>query len=182
MNILYNRKLAALILAVVVLGMILVGGGRSLAQERAKEAQIFWDGDTGDGHSIANDLHARCEAAANLITVAKRYMEANAPEITALRDAAAALESAVTPSEAFEANYDLTLAADHLYSVLNNLELSDADKKHVSGQFTELTSRNQTISHDAYNVKAVYFNAMLERFPTSIIAAVNGIAPLEAFR
>ncbi len=182
MKILYNKKLAAVILVIVILGMILLGGGRSLARERAREAQLFWNGTSGDGNSIANDLHVRCEAAANLVTVAKRYMDANADEIKAINEARDALEAALTPTEAFEANYALTLAADHLYSVLNNKELSDADKKHVSGQFTELTSRNQTISHDGYNAKAAAFNELLGRFPTSIIAAVSGVAPLELFR
>ncbi|MCR5552464.1 MAG: LemA family protein [Oscillospiraceae bacterium] len=182
MNILYNKKLAAAILVIVILGTILLCGGRSLANARARQAQLFYTGTSDDGNSIANDLHVRCESGHNLMTVARRYMEANAPELKALETAVAALEGAAGPSEAFEANYAVTLAADHLYSVLNNMQLTDADKKLVSGQFTEMTSRNQTISHDGYNVKAAEFNELLKRFPTNIIAAAGGVAPLELFR
>ena len=182
MNILYNRKLAAIVLVIVILGTILLGGSHSLARARARQAQLFYTGTADDGNSIANDLHKRCEAGHNLITVARRYMEANAAEIASLESAVTALEGAVTPSEAFEANYAVTLAADHLYSVLNNKQLTDTDKKLVSGQFTEMTSRNQTISHDGYNAKAAEFNELLKRFPTNLIAAAGGVAPLELFR
>ncbi|MEA4824972.1 MAG: hypothetical protein VB111_12810 [Clostridiaceae bacterium] len=182
MKFLYNRKLAVIILVICIVGTILVGGGRSLERYRDTQGQLFYNGTTGDGNSIASDLRARCEAGHNLITVAKRYMDANAAEIKALSDSITTLENAATVREAFDANYDLTLSADHLYSVLNNTALSDADKKLVSGQFTELTSRNQTISHDGYNTVAVEFNDLLGRFPTSVIAMANGIVPLELFR
>lgn len=182
MKFMYNRRFAAVILLVCIIGTILIGGGHSLERYRDAQSRLFAEGTTGDGNSIQNDLRARCEAGHNLITVAKRYMAANAAEIESLSGAITALENAATVKEAFDANYDLTVAADHMYSVLNNTELSDADKKLVSGQFTELTSRNRTISHDGYNTAAMEFNELLGRFPTSVIAAANGITPLELFR
>ena len=182
MSMMYNRKLAAGILVLCVIGTILLGGGHSLKAARERQAQLFRDGTGGDGNSIANDLHMRCEAGHNLITVARRYMDANAEEISELSEALSTLEGALTVREAYEANYAVTLAADHLYGALSSRELSESDRKLASGQFTEMTSRNQTISHDGYNEEARAFNDQLGRFPTSVIAAANGIQPLELFR
>jgi hypothetical protein len=178
----YNTRLALIALAICFVGSILIGGGASLERYRDTQAALFEIGTTGDGNSIRNDLDVRCTAAYNLITLGKRYMPANAGELTALADAITKLETAATVTECFDANYELTLAADHLYGTLLSYELSDTDRRLLSGQFTEMASRNQTIGHDGYNEAAMQFNALLSRFPTNLIVALNGVSPLELFR
>lgn len=176
----YNRKLAALILVLCIVGTVLISGGRSLRQYRETQSELFYMGPKG--FSIYNDLMARCEAGYNIITVARRYMDANSVDLASLADAITAVENAQGPSESYEANYRLTVAADQVYALLSQQNLSDADKKLLSGQFTEMTSRNQTIANDSYNTTAGKFNDLLKGFPTGLIAGINGIRPLELFR
>jgi hypothetical protein len=78
--------------------------------------------------------------------------------------------------------YDLTISSTALYNALSALELSEKDERLLNEQFTEMSSRNTTISHDGYNAIAAEFNAMLTEFPTSLIAAVNGVKKLDEFR
>jgi len=182
MNILYNRKLAAGIAAVVVLGSILLGGSTSLSRERVRVETMFTAGTEGDGLSIYNDVEARCSSAANLITVGSRYLPANDPDQQALQDAVSAVGAAQSISERSTANDTLTTAADAYYTKLISCALSDSDAKWVSAQYTEIRSRNQTISHDGFNTQAAAFNQMRSRFPTSLIALVGSVDPIELFR
>jgi len=178
-----NHKLARAVLCLCIAGTILLGGGRDLRQYRETQAKTYYQGtDDSNGKSIYQDLQARCEAGYNLITVAKRYLPADSDEIAALADAVSEVEAADDPKDACAANYRLTIAADRLYAVLTAEKLTDADDKLAAGQFTEMTSRNQTIAHDGYNDTADEFNRLLKKFPTGLIAAVNGIRELELYQ
>lgn len=180
MKFVYNRKTAVLILVLCIVGTVLISGGRSLNRYRESQAELFYDGPKG--FSIYNDLMARCEAGYNIMTVARRYMDADSADLAALADAISGVETAESASEYYEANYRLTVAVDQVYALLSQERLNDTDKKLLSGQFTEMTSRNQTIANDSYNTHAGQFNDMLKGFPTALIAGVNGIRPLELFR
>ncbi len=181
MKILYNRTIAVIVLVLCILGTILLGGGRSLRAARGECAGYFYEGTDDDG-SIADDLHARTEAGYNLVTVALRYMDEDAEAIREMRRTLEALESADSAEEAGKANAALTFAADELFAAMKEEELSEHDRGLAESQLAEMTSRSLTISHNGYNDRAEEFNTLLDTFPTSVIAGLGGIRPLELFR
>jgi len=182
MNYKTGRRIALIVLVVCVLVSILFGGGRKLEQYRERQLQCFYDGVDGDGLCIYNDLMVRVTSAHNLLSLSERYLKPTDEAVTDLQDAITAMDAAVGVGEYFEANYDLTLASTELYNTMAAQELSEKDERLLSEQFTEMSSRNMTISHDGYNAVAVEFNSLLSAFPTSLIAAVNGVDRLEEFR
>ena len=177
-----GRRIALIVLCFCVLISILFGGGSKLEKHRQRQLQCFYDGVDGDGMSIYNDLWARQTAAHNLLTIAGRYLKPTDALWTSIEKSLSALNSAVSVEEFFQANYDLTISSTALYNALSALELSEKDERLLNEQFTEMSSRNMTISHDGYNAIAAEFNSMLTEFPTSLIAAVNGVKKLDEFR
>ena len=143
---------------------------------------MFYSGVEKDSLSIYNDLAARAESSQNLVTIAAKYLDANAKEITSVQTACKSLLELELPSEMYNANHDLTVAVDALYSKIADMKLSEEDSRLASKQFTELSSRNQTISHDGFNGEASRFNTVMKSFPASLITAVNGIERVDLFR
>ncbi len=181
MQIFENRRLAIFGMAALILISLFVGAARALSPLRSTAEQAFYNGVEGDGYGIENDLSRRAELAYNLTTVAKRYMDADAAEITALLDARDALNSAAAVSEKYDANDALTAAADNLYTALGAFELSDADVRYRESIRTDLRSRNETIRGDGYNGLARKYNERLSSFPVSLFGRLLGFRTLELF-
>lgn len=177
-----GKRIAIIVLIFCVVISILFGGGRKLEKYRERQLQCFYDGVDGDGLCIYNDLMIRQTAAHNLLTIAGRYLKPTDEVWTPVEKAVKAMNAAVSVQEYFEANYDLTISSTALYNTLSAMELSEKDERLLNEQFTEMSSRNMTISHDGYNAVAAEFNSMLADFPTSLIAAVNGVDRLDEFR
>ena len=176
-----KRALAAVIFAAAALLSTLASGSVALNRERGKAERIFTDGVESDGMSISHDLDQRAEAAYNLAGVAKRYLGEDAPEIAELLSARSGLVGAVEISEKYDANLELSVAADALYSRLKEEELSEKDSTLAAGQYQDMLSHNDVISRDGYNSAALSFNRRLEGFPAAQIAAIAGIEPLDTF-
>jgi len=177
-----NKKIALIVAAVMILFSVLVLGGTKLRADRDEVQELFYEGVNRDSLGIYNDLQARLESAYNLITIANKYLPANSEEASNLLGARQSLIDAKTPSEMYNANHTLTVAVDTLYSELNNYEMDEEDKRLAAKQFAELSSRNQTISHDLFNAEASHFNSTMGTFPAWLVAAVNGIEPVDLYR
>lgn len=177
-----NKKIAVIVAILMILFAVLVLGGTKLRADRDDVQELFYEGVNRDSLSIYNDLQARLESSYNLVTIANKYMPANSEEISNLLNARESLISAKSPSDMYNANHALTVAVDTLYSELGNWEMDEEDSRLAAKQFTELSSRNQTISHDWFNTEASNFNSTMGTFPGWLIAAVNGIKPVDLYR
>ena len=176
-----RRAPAIAILAAVILLSTLASGAVSLNRERAGTERIFTAGEKSDGMSISYDLVRRAEAAYNLAGIAKRCIGEDATEAEELLAARGALISAVSVSEKYEANLELSVAADALYSRLKREKLSEKDAALAAGQYQDMLSHNDMILRDGYNSAVRQFNRKLEGFPASCVAAIAGIEPLDTF-
>ena len=181
----YNYKLAALILALAVLGSVFIGGGHSLSKKYTKVRETFFSGAEGDGLSIYSDIKERRDSGYNLLTISKRYLSQTSEEVKALSATIQSLEQAISGSsisDMYRANEELTGTAEALYRKLSEQALSESDKKLLEAQYANITGNALTISRDGFNAKAQEMNDTLSRFPTNVIAAVNGIHKLDLFR
>lgn len=176
-----NPKVAAAILSVVILISIGIGSSRSLGAIADKATDVFNNGVSGDGFSIANDLNSRIYASVNLVTVAQKYLGETDPAIQKLLSAKTDLADAKTPSEKFDANLRLTEAAANLNEQLLSAPLSDKDISYRKGLMAELESYNIRMTRNEYNRLAEEYNALLGHFPANVLSMVLGIRPLEVF-
>ena len=182
MKLLKNRKIAALLMVLMILGGSLYGGHRSLMKLRDEAEAVFYNGVEGDGLGIQNDLNERIDLAYNLVTVAKRYLSPDDEAVQKLLTARDALSSAQDPKEKNAANRQLTEASIELYEAFGGRSLTEKDEKYRQQIYQDLSSRNDTISHDGYNQEAEDFNKTLRSFPAGILASLTGVEKLELFR
>ncbi len=189
----YNKKLAIAVMVLMIVISIPFGGYRSLNKLYKEVNRTFYQGVDGDGLGIENDLNNRIDNSFNLVTIAKKAYYETEDEVIknalddAIKNTLSARESLVnsdTISEKYRANLKLTEAVEELYTALGNetLELTEQDEKYRRSLYSNLTSRNDTISHDGYNDKAAEFNNTLGEFPASLISRVVGINKAELFR
>ena len=180
----YNKKIAIAAMILMIAFSIPLGGYRSLNKLYKEVNRTFYQGVDGDGLGIENDLNNRIDNSFNLVTIAKKYIDAEAEVIKNTLAAREALVNSKSISEKYKANLRLTEAVEELYTALGDesLNLSEQDKTYRRSLYSNLTSRNDTISHDGYNDKAASFNNTLEEFPASTIARFLGINKAELFR
>lgn len=177
-----NCKIAAAVLAAAIILSVPLGFKRTMSGFYNDLQNEYQNGEYNDGLSIQNDLDYRVELAYNLVTVAKRYLDADDPAVAALLDARQALDDANDPAEQYDANMKLTTASTDLYEALGKLELSEKDEKYRRSIYSDMTSRNDTIGNDPYNQLATEYNQKLERFPANLLAPLTGVEKAELFR
>lgn len=177
----YEKKkaLAILVMALLMLLAPFVSARVHLAGQRAKALQMFEQGEYGDGVSIANDLAARAAQAANLLVIARRYVDESA--LRKVEQAREALLAADNPAQLYKANQALGEACDALDQALLAKELSAADERYRAGIRAELLSRANTIQNDGYNAAAAAYNKKVSGLPASLFCGVQGLGRLTLF-
>lgn len=181
MNFFKSYTGAMTVMVVVIVLSILGGSHRSLTAERNKVEALFYSGTDGSGYSIQTDLDERCAIAANLLTVAGRYLgKDDTADVSAfIRQ----LERADSPPEKYEWNQALGEAAETLLTKLEGCALSEKDAQYVRGFRTDLNARADTIARDGYNGLADQFNTqVLGSFPANILSKLTFVRQAEAFR
>lgn len=179
-----KRNISVLLCGLMVFIAIVTGGCRALLSARRQAMDIFTLGFYGDGASISSDLAYRAEYAARLCMQAGAFL----PEGSTLADdvaaAASGLSLAATTREKFEANVNLTEKLAALRAGLERLgepPSGSREGRDIFGLFVSLDSRNQTISHDPYNIRAREYNAMLATFPYNLYKKLVRADELELF-
>ncbi|NLM61688.1 MAG: LemA family protein [Clostridiales bacterium] len=170
-----NPKVACVIMVAAIILSVIIGGHRSLSAEAAKVEDIFYNGVAGDGFGVNRELSYRVGLANNMVTVAKRYLPADDPDIKAVLDACSAIEKAKKTTDKVAANRKLQSACSDLYERLGKVDLNEKDSRYRENLMTDLNSSNDIISRDGYNQKAEQFNTELKRFPANIIGRITGI-------
>lgn len=164
---------AALVLAA---GSVFGIGGAKLAAYESRTAASFSQGQ----YSIAADLSARENSAANLVTVAEKTAGLDAALADAVRAAIEAAQAAQGPAEKARADTALADAVNALYDAASRL----ADQNQydlLAGELAEFNSRGNTIRNNDYNSNAQAFNKALEGPLARLIGALWGVKEAEYF-
>lgn len=184
MSIWTSRKTAIAVTAVCVVASTLLGSHRSLAAVRRGVEAAIDQGADDSGLSIGSDLANACAIAANLHTVASRYIQATHPDdLDSLAYARERLEEAKTTGERKSAFQELLTQCRQVQSDLTGLpQVSEADRIYLSGFRLDLEAAADTIQRDPYNDLARQFNdETLGKFPVGALGRLTGIKPLETF-
>ena len=170
-----KNKFVAVLICVIVVALAIVGGARrTMSRQNREVEQMFVDGVDGDGMSIHSDLLVRAGLAYNLTAVAERYLDADDPLITAVRDNARALERETSPAACYRLNALLDQSVNELDVALQHETLTEADEKYRTGIMTDLQSCAAQISHDGYNAAVRELNEVtLRKFPARYLKYVT---------
>lgn len=170
---------AAVFMGVAIAASIPLGINRSLSRVREDvEGAYYYD---QAGYSIYEGIEKRQEAAGSLITLAGRYKDKD-PDLPGLMDAldyrVKASQNAWSGDHTFapeaQANYALDAPAEALADALNNLELSEKDKKYPDQLIKQMRSEQDKIDRSSYNDSAREYNAKLQRLkPMAVIKPLS---------
>lgn len=181
-----NRRLAAAVLAAVVLVFTPLGAWRSLKGAVGRVEDQFYTGVNGRG-AVADYIADAENAALGLITTGANY-EAAERETQALRDARAALADVLeenTPrlSEVRGANESMSGAFAGLKEALLSLELSEQDAANIEYYSAQFEGAEGAVSHAGYNEAAEEFTEKVyNSFPTKLIGGLFNVEPPEIFQ
>lgn len=177
-----RRPLTARIIALILVLAAVVGlGGGKLAAKAADVRALYEQGMRGDGLSIASDLNARANAAANILAMAESLLGQDDALVTEARAALDGLNAAEGPAAQYQANARLASAVDALYQQLVPLAEKEGKADTLQTQWSEFLSRQDIIQHDGYNEAAQAFNETLGGFPAVLLGGIWQIEKVELF-
>lgn len=188
MTALKQRKIAIPLTAAACVVFLLLGVGTGLGRQVSSLTAMYQTGVDGSGYGIATDLQKRDTYAGNLTALAQKYDGAFDEEINAVSEARTALDAALATDgygDDYDANAQLTLAIEALNEAMKDYALSDADESYRAELYADLTSRNDTISHEAtdFNTQVRSFNEdILGGFPANVLHGLLGIDSVEEYR
>lgn len=177
-----RRPAAARLIAVALALAAVVGlGGAKLAARAADTAAIYEQGVRGDGMSIAFDLNARANAAANILAIGESLLGVEDTLVTEARAALDGLNAAEGPAARYAANARLAAAVDALYQQLAPAAEQAGKGDTLQTQWSEFLSRQDILQHDGYNEAARDFNETLSGFPAVVLGRIWQIEEVELF-
>lgn len=178
----YNKTIAIIVFAAVVLVSVTLSGGSALAKERTQVESKFYEGMQGDSLGIYNDVRARIDAAQNMVTVAQKSLGSEDALLLEIQDLQSKMLNEGSIGELFKLDYTLETKVKLLFAKEDTLSLNETDARLFEKQYYEFLSRGQTISHDGFNTSAQQYNLQLDNFPANLISKAYGIKPIEYFR
>ena len=174
-----KRGVAAVLALVLALGSVFgIGGAKLSAYRSGKVDGLFATGP----YSIATGLDARVNAAANILTVAKRVPGASEERMAALQTAINNMELAKGPAAKAKADSVLATEVELLYDQMVELARDAGQLDMLEGQNADFMSQGNILSHSDYNEAARQFNDLLDTFPASIIGGLWGIDQAEYYQ
>lgn len=165
------------ILTVCLLFSVWYGTEKEVKAGEKKLSAVFTDGVDGDGFSIKNDLETTASEAYNLATIAKKALgedDASAVSVTANVEKLRNAISGGEVSEIHDCYIALFNSVEELYA---NYKAAGDDESRVKLAlqcYTEIKSRNSTISGDGYNDAVREYNEKLDSFPAKLIINLCG--------
>lgn len=172
-----NRPVARAVLALTIAGSLLLGGGNALSrQEKAVHNAFF-----ASSESIAAEQREMIDNAVVMNSIIANTEGIDPSKTEAVTSAIAALESAQTIGERYDAGQTLTSAVENLYSYASNLALSETDADDFRYKYKNFSSALLRISHDGYNDAAHAFNEEKDGFPAALISSLRRINDAELF-
>lgn len=181
-----SRAAAGALCAVMALAAVFGIGGAKLSAQYKTAARAFVEGVEADnGYTMAGELTARANNAANVITTAQntagveaRYLEAAQ---AALEDYKQRLER-LDVAGLYDANAALTAAVDQLYAELQALADDPLNMGAVQAQYSEFNSAGVVLNSLAYNENAQKYNDMAAGFPANLIGSLWNTEEVALFK
>ena len=194
-----NRKLAFIILAVVVIFSITAQGSVAMLNRRGDTEVLFMEGDM-------RELMRRCADQAELLgQMGSMYLNdaslddyASANTANQLRSGgytalpgeletlSAQLVNAANPNESLIALTDLHDAVEKTYTGLDMMDIPEAEFRNIKLAYYDFTGAVDIVSRDgedknSYTAKAQKFNKEISGFPASLISGVLGVNDLYTY-
>lgn len=179
-DLLYNKKIAVLAAALMVLFACLFGVWKPLHKMQREVLDLFW-GSKNIGVSINEDLKTKTGYASNLMVLAKKYNVDSGRLETCIKS----VDEDTTPSGKLLANQDLNKAIDEIHDLLLtdsvNPAMSEVDKKALYTAYTRVTSQEDIIARsvDKYTSAAEHYNHELGGFPANIFGRIVNLRPIK---
>jgi len=194
-----NRKLAFIILAVVVIFSITVQGSVAMLNRRGDTEVLFMEGDMRElmhrcadqaallgqmGGMYLNDASLDDYASAN---TANQLRSGGYTALPAkLEDLSAQLKDAADPNESLLVLSELSNTVEKTYTGLDMLNISDAEFRNIKLAYYDFTGAIDIVSRDgedknSYTAKAKKFNKEINGFPASLISAVLNVDDLYTY-
>lgn len=178
-----NRPLAWAVLAACALGSVFGLGGNSLARERDRVEDYFYDGaETASTTRSSMDayLDRAAECVLEMASEAQLHLGADNANAQKMLDA---LES--FSGDDLDARYaayqTLQGLSDQLYNEMYAANLSDSDRRSFKQAYDDFWGSDKYVRIDPYRSMAAEFNDSLDGFPASLAAGLWGVDELSSF-
>ncbi len=169
-----KKKIAFLLMIVVIVGAGIMGMSKSLTEGHAKLIEIYQD--EGNDFSVGNAIEQSVDKIQNMVKLAVRYKDSNSrlePLYQAIEDKLAVLyldETNLADSQTLKELYSLS---NNLLAELEDTGLNEEDQKYPQNLMVEILSLRDQISHADYNQKAADWNQKYNQFPATFLRTIK---------
>lgn len=166
--------LVGLGIVVAIIAMSLIGTYNTLVVMDT-DVQAKWA-------QIDNQLKRRADLIPNLVETVKGFAAQEKSIMADISDARAKLGGADSPSEAAEANAELTSALGRLLVIVENYPDLKSDQTFKDLMFELTGTENRiAVARKDYNETVQPYNVKVRSFPTNLIAPIFGFHQAEFF-
>ena len=179
-----NRPLAWAVLAACALGSVFGLGGSSLARERDRVEDYFYDGaETSATARSSMDayLDRAAECAQVMASEVQLHLGADNANAQKMLDTLADFGDDDGLDARYSAYQTLQGLSDQLYNEMYAANLSDAERRSFKQAYDDFWGCDKYVRIDPYRSMAAEFNDKLDGFPASLAAGLWGVDELNSF-
>ena len=179
-----NRPLAWAVLAVCALGSVFGLGGSSLARERDRVVDYFYDGAETTAttrSSMDAYLDRAAECAQVMASEVQLHLGADDANAQKMLDALADFGDDDGLDARYAAYQTLQGLSDQLYNEMYAANLSDTERVNFKHAYDDFWGCDKYVRIDPYRSMAAEFNDSLDGFPASLAAGLWGVGELNSF-
>ena len=179
-----NRPLAWAVLAACALGSVFGLGGSSLARERDRVVNYFYDGAETTAttrSSMDAYLDRAAECAQVMASEVQLHLGADDANAQKMLDALADFGDDDGLDARYAAYQTLQGLSDQLYNEMYAANLSDTERVNFKHAYDDFWGCDKYVRIDPYRSMASEFNDSLDGFPASLAAGLLGVDELNSF-
>ena len=179
-----NRPLAWAVLAVCALGSVFGLGVSSLARERDRVVDYFYDGAETTAttrSSMDAYLDRAAECAQVMASEVQLHLGADDANAQKMLDALADFGDDDGLDARYAAYQTLQGLSDQLYNEMYAANLSDTERVNFKHAYDDFWGCDKYVRIDPYRSMAAEFNDSLDGFPASLAAGLWGVDELNSF-